>query len=264
MDIVEELMKVALFGSAWVLYLLLFLSVLSFAAMIERWWFFRKEARGREAIDVALDEAVRGGTPDSLRAKLATLPGLQAGALAGALRFSSGGPSAISEALEAELADRRARMERSLTLLGTLGNNAPFVGLFGTVLGVIEAFRHLGDQSEGAMANVMAGIAEALIATGVGIFVAIPAVVAFNYAQARIDALEGETTGIARRISAWLRTRSADGSVAAPERTASERSGSLEVTSTASSRDGSKKPSSVRAADPTSSARVALASDGGE
>jgi biopolymer transport protein ExbB/biopolymer transport protein TolQ len=263
MDIVEELMKVALFGSAWVLYLLLFLSVLSFAAMIERWWFFREEARGREAIDVALDEAVRGGTPDSLRAQLATLPGLQAGALAGALRFSSGGPSAISEALEAELADRRARMERSLTLLGTLGNNAPFVGLFGTVLGVIEAFRHLGDQSEGAMANVMAGIAEALIATGVGIFVAIPAVVAFNYAQARIDALEGETTGIARRISAWLRTRNVDGSVGVIGAPSSESLGETgRGSAEAASRraDVPKKP--ARAGE--SSARVALASDGGE
>ena len=77
--------------------------------------------------------------------------------------------------------------QRGANLLGTLGNNAPFVGLFGTVIGVIEAFSHLGSSAAGAgMAKVMGGIAEALIATGVGIFVAIPAVVAYNYFVGRV------------------------------------------------------------------------------
>ena len=74
-----------------------------------------------------------------------------------------------------------------MTLLGTLGNNAPFVGLLGTVLGVIEAFHQLsGGPAKAAMGNVMSGIAEALVATGVGLFVALPAVVAYNVAQKRI------------------------------------------------------------------------------
>ena len=79
-----------------------------------------------------------------------------------------------------------------MTLLGTLGNNAPFVGLLGTVLGVIEAFHQLGaaGQNKEAMGNVMAGIAEALVATGVGLFVALPAVVAYNIVQKKIGEIE--------------------------------------------------------------------------
>lgn len=237
MDIVEELMKVALLGSAWVLYLLLILSVVSIGAMIDRWWFFRREAGRRAAIDGALAKAFESGDAASLRADLARVPGLQAASLAAALRFHRGGPAAVLEGLEAELADRRGAMERGLTLLGTLGNNAPFIGLFGTVIGVIEAFRHLGDQTEGAMDNVMAGIAEALVATGVGIFVAIPAVVAFNYAQARIGLLESETTGLGRRIAAWLRAGADGEPLEAPSReveaSSAEVSKSLRVASEA-------------------------------
>ncbi len=84
-----------------------------------------------------------------------------------------------------------------MNLLGTLGNNAPFVGLFGTVLGVIEAFHQLADSSnKAAMGNVMSGIAEALIATGVGLFVALPAVVAYNVAQKKIGDIESNAAAM--------------------------------------------------------------------
>src|SRR5207249_1363306 len=100
------------------------------------------------------------------------------------LVWMDGGPDALHEALDAEMAKERRALEKGGTFLGTLGNNAPFIGLLGTVLGVIEAFHQLGSngQNQGAMGNVMSGIAEALIATGVGLFVALPAVVAYNVA----------------------------------------------------------------------------------
>ena len=91
-----------------------------------------------------------------------------------------------------------ARLERWLAYLGTLGNNAPFIGLFGTVIGVIGAFEELGHGAEPAAGRqrravashpVMASIAEALVATAVGILVALPAVAAFNYFQRRIASL---------------------------------------------------------------------------
>ena len=85
---------------------------------------------------------------------------------------------------------QRMKLERRLAYLGTLGNNAPFIGLFGTVIGVIGAFDELGGgQDAGARraaagaAAVMASIAEALVATAVGLAVAIPAVAAYNYFQ---------------------------------------------------------------------------------
>jgi biopolymer transport protein ExbB len=84
------------------------------------------------------------------------------------------------------------RLERGLAFLGTLGNNAPFVGLLGTVIGVIESFEVLGTNPTSGVAaqqQVMAGIAEALVSTAVGLFVAIPAVAAFNYFQRRIQSV---------------------------------------------------------------------------
>ena len=82
----------------------------------------------------------------------------------------------------------RLKMERGLAFLGTLGNNAPFVGLFGTVLGIIRAFRDLSTNTIEGSSAVMAGIAEALIATAVGLLVALPAVALFNFFQRMIRA----------------------------------------------------------------------------
>ena len=101
---------------------------------------------------------------------------------------------------------QRKKFEAGLLFLGTLGNNAPFIGLFGTVLGVIQAFHQLGEgQNKAAMGNVMSGIAEALIATGVGLVVAIPAVVAFNVAQKRIGEIEGNVASIGKQLLALLK-----------------------------------------------------------
>ena len=92
-----------------------------------------------------------------------------------------------------------------MTLLGTLGNNAPFVGLLGTVIGVIVAFADLAEGSNKIqMDKVMGGIAEALIATAVGLFVAIPAVVAYNVFQKKITDIEDNVSSISKRLSALL------------------------------------------------------------
>src|SRR5581483_10425719 len=82
----------------------------------------------------------------------------------------------------------RARLawERNLSILATIGSNAPFVGLFGTVLGIIKAFHDLSQQGNTGASMVTAGISEALVATAVGLLVAIPAVVAFNIFQRKV------------------------------------------------------------------------------
>lgn len=80
-------------------------------------------------------------------------------------------------------------LEKRLGILATFGNNAPFIGLFGTVLGVIKAFHSLGTSTEFGVRVVMTGISEALVATALGLFVAIPSVVAYNYFVRRIKTL---------------------------------------------------------------------------
>jgi biopolymer transport protein ExbB len=96
----------------------------------------------------------------------------------------------------------RLAMEKHLGILGTLGNNCPFIGLFGTVLGIIKAFADLSHNQGGGAAVVMAGIAEALVATAVGLMVAIPAVVAYNVFQGRVRRTLGRVDAVAHLILA--------------------------------------------------------------
>lgn len=206
MNIIEQLMHVALLGTEWVLYLLLGLSILSFGIMIEREWFFRKNRGGSTGLRESLTHALLESGASGADAVFAKHPSVESSVLREALKFRKGGPLAIGEAVEASFATHRGRLERGMTFLGTLGNNAPFIGLFGTVIGVVVAFHYLGDGSDGSMTNVMAGIAEALIATGVGIFVALPAVVAFNVGQKRIGDIEAEVHGLSKLLAAWSRT----------------------------------------------------------
>ncbi|MFO0684759.1 MAG: MotA/TolQ/ExbB proton channel family protein [Sandaracinus sp.] len=205
--LVDSLLRVALLGSSWVLYLLLALSVVSFTAMLERFLFFRKNGAQASVLAGALRKAVTKDDERAVDAALAGGASVEATVLRDALAFREGGPEAVSDAALAAMGRERARLERSMTLLGTLGNNAPFIGLFGTVLGVIEAFSHLGARDEAAMTQVMSGIAEALIATGVGIFVAIPAVVAYNVAQKKVGDVENDVDSLTKLLSAWLKTR---------------------------------------------------------
>jgi biopolymer transport protein ExbB/biopolymer transport protein TolQ len=194
-------------GSAWVMYLLLFLSVASIAAMVERWWFFRKVGRGGEELGDSLLDLLEQGDRSAADGLLARHPSIEAEVLRESLRWSTGGPEALALAIDGEMTRRRKDLERGMTLLGTLGNNAPFVGLLGTVIGVIVAFADLASGSSNVqMEKVMGGIAEALIATGVGLFVAIPAVVAYNVFQKRITDIEDNITSIAKRLGALLTT----------------------------------------------------------
>lgn len=213
--IVERLLRIALAGSAWVLYLLLALSVVSFAAMFERWLFFRRHQDDADALRRKLAAALKNGHVEEAEQILKKSPSIEARALAEALRWRDGGAEAVSDALDSEISAVRKELERGTALLGTLGNNAPFVGLLGTVLGVIEAFHHLGDgANKAAMSNVMSGIAEALVATGVGLFVALPAVVAYNLVQKRIGDIESAAASMGKLVTAALKTQRARGPVA--------------------------------------------------
>jgi biopolymer transport protein ExbB/TolQ len=228
--IVDRLMRVALVGSTWVLYLLFFLSVVSIAAMVDRWSFFRKRRDDIDALRKKLKEKLRAGDFDGVESVLAASRSIEAEVLRGALAWRHGGAEAVADALESESARVRKELERGLNLLGTLGNNAPFVGLFGTVLGVIEAFHQLADTgNKAAMGNVMSGISEALIATGVGLFVALPAVVAYNIVQAKIGDIESTASGLGKLLTAALKTEATRGEPKrAPEDARSEAADSEE------------------------------------
>ena len=111
--------------------------------------------------------------------------------------------------MAATLAEKRG-LERRLLILGTLGNNAPFVGLFGTVLGVIKAFHDLSQSGSGPEV-VMQGLSEALVATAVGLFVAIPCVVSYNALSAKVRDLLARTESLGRILIAQVRSKHAAG-----------------------------------------------------
>ncbi len=205
--LIERLLKVALLGSEWILYLLIILSVLSIATMVERFIFFRRRTERADELHQLLAKSLDADDLDGAAKLLEKRPSYEARVAREALRWAPSGAEAMADAVDSELGRAKKDLERGLNFLGTLGNNAPFVGLFGTVLGVIMAFSALGAQGQNtsAMGGVMAAIAEALVATGVGLFVALPAVVAYNVIQKRIGEIETESLALTKLISAYLK-----------------------------------------------------------
>ena len=182
-DIVHKLLGITLFGSAWVLWLLIGLSILSVSIMIERFLYFRKSEVDFPEFSGKLSKALLANDPTEIVKLCAQSPALESQVVLRGLEHKSRGLRAMEESMLAYVISERQNLDRGILVLGTLGNNAPFIGLFGTVLGIIIAFQDLARNPAGGPSVVMAGISEALIATAVGLMVAIPAVIAFNYYQ---------------------------------------------------------------------------------
>lgn len=210
MDIIKVLSKLASLGSAWVMWLLLALSVISIAAMVERAFFFRKAEGDIDELGDKLCDLVERGDHEAIDLFLAASSSIEASILRRAMKWVSGGAESLAFAIDSELTKKKRELERGMNLLGTLGNNAPFVGLLGTVIGVLNAFGQLGAGSGGgaekaAMSNVMSGISEALVATAVGLFVALPAVVAYNVFQKKVGDVEDNVSAISKQLCALLK-----------------------------------------------------------
>lgn len=202
----------ALLGSEWVLWLLVGLSVISVAIMIERVLFYaRRKVDAREVADRMLP-LLQKGDVSGARALFGG-DTMEFHVVKQGLDNLASGADTVRELMSGELVRQKARFEARLIFLGTLGNNAPFIGLFGTVLGIIRAFRDLSvtDVSKGAggAQAVMYGISEALVATAVGLAVALPAVVAFNYFKSVVKRNVNNTDVLARVMYAHLGARNA-------------------------------------------------------
>jgi biopolymer transport protein ExbB len=192
-------------GASWVIWVLVGLSVLSLAVTLERARvFWRRRGDVRPLVE-ELHRLLAAGEINEASARLASSRSIGAAIAAAGLAQWHRGRQAAGEAMAAAAGLERARLERRLLFLGTVGNNAPFIGLLGTVIGVVGAFDELGRANalaagaSGALApeRVMSTIAEALVATAIGLVVAIPAVAVFNYFQGRLAAAlaDGDTLG---------------------------------------------------------------------
>ncbi len=174
------LKTLALSGGTWVLYFLIACSVLSLAVIFERCvYFWRQRGHDQRLQDQVLASLSNGHWDHAVAYADEAKTPVARTFLAGLAQETAGIP-VRERAMENQVLTERIAAERNLVILGTLGNNAPFIGLFGTVLGIIKAFNDLGIGGTAGPKLVMAGISEALIATAVGLMVAIPAVIAYN------------------------------------------------------------------------------------
>lgn len=171
--------------------ILAFFSVFSIGVMLERLWMFFKFRKGILTFFPRIQKALKNGGKEAAAALCDSEE--PAGRICkAALPKYAEGKTAVAEAMELAARQEIFSLERYLGLLGTVGSTAPFIGLFGTVLGIIRAFHDLA-IGEGAGPSVVAdGIAEALIATAAGLFVAVPAVIAYNYFTRRLNSIAFE------------------------------------------------------------------------
>ena len=210
MSISELLGNVGLFGGA-VMCCLAILSLFSVGMIVDKHRRFSLAARQSEAFRPVFAKFLHGGDVQEL---LAVTPKHKDShtarvAAAGALEYDSvrqaGGDSVaslelVTSALEDSKAETLILMKRGLGFLATIGSTAPFIGLFGTVVGIINAFQSIAATGSGGMAAVSGGISEALVATALGIFVAIPAVVAFNSFTGRLETFHVEINRVSSQL----------------------------------------------------------------
>ncbi len=189
-------------GATWVLWLLVGLSVVAVAVILERIVFFWSTKASSEKLRLQVTRGLSRKELDRVKRSLDESPSLEARIIAAAMAAET--PAEAEERMAAETQVQRLRSEKNLAYLGTLGNNAPFVGLLGTVVGIIGAFHQLDVSGGQLTSGLMAEIGEALVATAVGLVVALPAVAAYNTFQRAIAVRLSQGDALGREFVAHL------------------------------------------------------------
>jgi biopolymer transport protein ExbB/TolQ len=185
----QLLLKLTYLGAEWILWLLVALSVLSIALMLERWFYYWRTGVDATELGEQLQERMRKGDLAGAwqLVKEQHNSSIECGVVAAGLVNLRYGLASASEAMLSAKSRMRPALDANLSILATIGSNAPFVGLLGTVLGIIKAAHEMNVAAGGHdPARVMSGVFEALVATAVGLFVAIPAVVAYNLFERKV------------------------------------------------------------------------------
>jgi len=201
--------------------LLIIMSVYSLTVAIERWIFFSKAKKQslafaklvtlhlkQDKLQEAIDSSKRYKQSHLARVVSAGLYEFQHDVTSGSSNIVGHDPiEAAERAIEREALMTTADMRRGLSGLATIGTTAPFIGLFGTVIGIINAFRGMAMTGSGGIAAVSTGIAEALVTTALGLFVAIPAVWLFNIFTNKIERFQVEMSNSASELIDYFITR---------------------------------------------------------
>jgi biopolymer transport protein ExbB len=205
MQIENGLRALAGLGAGWVLWLLLGLSVIVLAIAVERTIVLFLGQDDPHDLRRNLSSALGRGDLVAARGHVVTSRSFEGRVLMAGLGALPRGAAAVEERLASEAQHAKLAMERWLAVLGTVGSNAPFIGLLGTVIGIIRAF-HALDASGGQVSTaLMAEIGEALSATAVGLFVALPAVVLFNFFQREIASRVARADAMGREMLSFVK-----------------------------------------------------------
>ncbi|MEY4617355.1 MAG: hypothetical protein RJB66_2315 [Pseudomonadota bacterium] len=178
----ERFLGIAQAGDQFILWLLVFLSIVSLGLILERFFALQSHARTSRQIREKVKVALASQNYEVVEELAKDLSSIEGRAMSyGMKHVKESGTKGLEELFNSLVIIEKPELERSLNFMATLGSNAPYIGLLGTVMGIMKAFHDLSMSSDAGQQTVMAGISSALVATAAGLFVAIPAVLAYNY-----------------------------------------------------------------------------------
>ncbi len=203
----EKFFIIANLGHEITLWILILLSVFSLAFILERFFSLSRIKAESHKIAMRLRESLQSNDLSELESLAKDKETVEGRALAYGLRHvRDKGVEGLEEIFNSYSLSERPFLEKYLSFLATVGSNAPFIGLLGTVFGIMDAFRGLA-TSQGDAAAVMIGISKALVATAIGLMVAIPAVIAYNYFQKQVRGILNNLEAVKDLCLAYAKTR---------------------------------------------------------
>lgn len=183
----ERVFAVAQIADQVVLWVLIILSVISLGMILERFFYLRRIAKESSQVRSKIKAALSTHTIEDVESMSKDPETIEGRALGYAMKhIKQSGSRGLEEAFNTYSLAERPDLERFLSFLATVGSNAPYIGLLGTVLGIMKAFNDLANSTGAGQQTVMAGISLALVSTAAGLFVAIPAVISYNYFQRQV------------------------------------------------------------------------------
>lgn len=183
----DKIFSIANMADQAVLYVLILLSIVSVGTILERFFALRRISSESKAMRSRIKMALQTHSLDDVEALARNPESIEGRALMIAMKhIKLNGSNGLEELFNSFALTEKPELEKSLNFLATVGSNSPYIGLLGTVLGIMKAFHDLATTPDAGQQTVMAGISSALVATALGLLVAIPAVVFYNYYQRQV------------------------------------------------------------------------------
>lgn len=206
----EKIFAIAKYADQVVLFVLLFMSVISIGMIFERFLALGKVAAKSLLVRSQIKTFLKQGHAKGFAELAQDIESLEGRAASYALKhIETHGTEGFEEVFNTFVLTEKPELEKYLTVLATIASNAPFIGLLGTVLGIMKAFNDLALASEAGQQTVMAGISVALIATAAGLFVAIPAGIFYNYYSKKVKSIVSSLESVKELGLAYAKSKGA-------------------------------------------------------